>query len=108
MELVDIPQKAEYGYQPSALGRQVFIKPVSTEHPSHLIIPPAYEPASSIGFVHCFGPEVTGLKQGDLVLYDRFATTGNEFDLLDEGGECVKMVRLDSNFVFATLTRVKL
>ena len=100
--------RAEYGYRPTALGTQVFIKPVPKEHPSHFIVPDAFEPASDTGFVASVGPDVVGIQPGQLVMYDRFAVAGNEFELLDEDGEPVKMVRLHSDFVFATLTRVKL
>ena len=97
-----------HGYEPIALGRQVFLKPVPKEHPGRLITPPAYEPAVDMGFVVCVGPEVTGIKSGDLCLYDKYAVTGNELELLDEDGQIVPMVRLPIDFVFATLKRVKL
>lgn len=103
-----IESKPTHGYRPSALGRQVFIKPVPKDHPGRLITPPAYEPATDMGFVSAAGPEVTGVRVGQLVMYDKYATVGNEFELLDEDGEVVPMVRLPVDFVFATLERVKL
>ena len=93
------------GYRATALGKNVFIKPVPKEHAAHFIIPDAYEPATDSGFVASAGPDVVGIKPGNLVLYDRFATTGNEFTLLDEDGELVPMVRLHSDFIYATLDR---
>ena len=103
-----VVEKPTHSYQPTALGRQVFIKPVPKEHPGRLITPPAYEPATDMGFVVCAGPEVTGIEPGHLCMYDKYAVTGNEFELLDEEGQIVSMVRVPVDFVFATLKRVKL
>ena len=96
-----------HAYRPSALGRSIFIRPVPKDHPGRLIVPPAYESAADMGFVSSIGPEVSGIKPGQLVLYDRYATVGSEFELLEDN-EIVPMVRLTSDFVFATLERVKL
>jgi hypothetical protein len=105
-----VETKPEYGYLPIALKSTVFIKPVPKEHPGRLIVPPAYEPATDMGFVVCTGPEVDNsqMAPGALVMYDKFAVAGNEFELLDADGELVPMVRLDAAFVFAVLKRVKL
>lgn len=118
------PEKKEYGYKVTPLGNQVFIKPIPKEHPGRLIIPSAYEPSSDLGFLHAVGPDVKtphpgwdsktrtlkaapGLTPGALVMYDKYAAAGNEFELLDEDGQFVKMVRVQSEFVFAVLTRIK-
>jgi co-chaperonin GroES (HSP10) len=100
--------KPEYGYKPQPLLDGVFVKPVPKEHKSRLIVPDAYGTATDQGFVVAVGPKVEGIKAGDLVLFDRFAKVGYEFELLDEDGEVVPMVRLAVPFVFAVLERVKL
>ena len=106
--LVFTDAKPEYGYKPSPLFDSVFIKPVPREHKARLITPDAYEPATDIGFVVAVGPAINGLKAGDLVLFDRFAKVGYEFTLVDETGDLVPMIRLQSAFVFAVLERVRL
>jgi co-chaperonin GroES (HSP10) len=98
----------EFGYRPTPLRDRVFVKPVPVEHPSHFIVPDAYEPATSIGFVHSVGPDAVGIKPGNLVIYDKYAVTGSQFELLDEDNETVSMVCLSSDFIFAVLERVKL
>ena len=97
-----------YGYRPDPLLDQVFIKPVPRDHQSLLIIPKAYEAATDQGFVSAVGPDAKGIKVGDLVLFDRFAKVGKEFELLDEENESVQLVCIQSVFVFAILKRVKL
>ena len=100
--------RPEYGYKPQPLLDRVFIKPCPKEHKSRLITPDAYGTATDQGFVTAVGPNVQGIKAGDLVLFDRFAKVGYEFDLLDEDGEVVQMVCLQAVFIFAVLERVKL
>lgn len=102
------PPKLEYGYRPQALLDSVFVKPCAKEHKSRLITPDAYGTATDQGFVTAVGPKVEGIKAGDLVLYDRFAKVGYEFDLLDEDGEISQIVRLSAQFIFAVLERVRL
>lgn len=102
------PTKPEYGYRPTPLLDRVFIKPVPKEHKSRLITPDAYGTATDQGFVTAVGPDVVGIKAGDLVLFDRFAKVGYEFTLLDDEGELAELVCMQAQFVFAVLQRVKL
>ena len=100
--------RPEYGYKPQPLLDRVFIKPVPKEHKSRLITPDAYGTATDQGFVSAVGPDVQGIKVGDLVLFDRFAKVGYEFTLLDDEGEITEQVCLQAVFIFAVLERVKL
>lgn len=103
-----LPAPPTHGYSVESLGKNVFIKPLPKDHPGRLITPPAYQTDSDMGFVHKCGSAVTPeLKEGQLVLFDKFAETGARYDLVVDG-EITPLVMVREEFILAVLTRVEL
>jgi co-chaperonin GroES (HSP10) len=103
-----IAEKPEYGYEATPLHTFVFVKPIAKDHAGRLIVPQAYESQTDMGFVQSVGPEVTQLKPGDLVLYDKYAEVGNRFSLLDDEGDLVDLIQMRLDNITAVMKRVKL
>ena len=95
----------EFGYVASPLHSYVFIKPLPPEHKGRLIVPKAYQTNSDMGFIHAVGPNVSALKPGDLVMFDRYAAEQERFVLLDEEGDQIELVKIVQENVTAILTR---
>ena len=102
------PPSPAHGYSVTALGKNVFIRPLPKDHPGRLVTPPAYQTDSDIGFVHTAGQNVsTYIKRGQLVLFDKFADVGAHYDLVVDG-EIVPLVMVREEFILGILKRVKL
>lgn len=95
----------EFGYVATPLHSYVFIKPLPPEHKGRLIVPKAYQTNSDMGFIHAVGPNVTVLKPGDQVMFDKYAAEQERFNLLDEEGEEISLVKLVQENVTAILVR---
>ena len=105
-EIVAIP-RSEFHYTAQPRGDNVFILPTSKEHSSKVIIPDAHKEKSDIGYVWAVGPEVSDLKKGDVVLFDKFSTVGQSYSLLDDDGDEKEFLMLRSVSVVAVLHREK-
>jgi co-chaperonin GroES (HSP10) len=101
------PVKSEYGYKARPRTDHIFVRRAAKEHSSALIIPDAYKENSDVGFIVNVGPQITDLKAGDLVLFDKYATVGTEVNLIDEEGDEVAMLLLRGINVQAILQRIK-
>jgi co-chaperonin GroES (HSP10) len=103
-----VEEKPTHGYRAAPRKNFLFVKPLPKEHKGRIIIPPAYESTSDMGFVHDVGPDVTDIKPGDLVLFDKYAEVGQKFNLVDEDGELVDLIQMSDFNVTAILTRIDL
>ena len=103
------PPPPTHGYVVESLGKNVFIRPLPKDHPGRLITPPAYQTDSDMGFIHKCGSAVSPeLREGQLVLFDKFAEVGAHYDLVVDGGEIVQLVMVREEFILAKLKRVEL
>ena len=106
-EPLPAPPKPTHGYEVTARLSNVFIRPLPKDHVGRLITPAAYDSNSDMGFVHTVGPNVTDIKPGSLVLFDRFAEVGAHYNLVVEG-ELTELVMVREEFILAVLERVEL
>lgn len=68
-----------------------------------MIVPDAHKEKSDVGFLWAVGPEVKDLKKGQMVLYDKYSTVGQNYSLLDEDGDEKEFLLLRQISVVAVL-----
>lgn len=68
-------------------GDMVLVVRMEQESSSLLVVPDVAKGKSEIGRVAGVGIKVTDIQIGDLVMFDRFASVGNEVKLVNEDGE---------------------
>lgn len=78
--------KPEVGYAAEPFGDNILVTRVAKEHTSNLIIPDSMKAKSEIGYVVAVGEAVKNVKAGMLILFDRFASHGNDYKFIDEEG----------------------
>lgn len=78
--------KPQVGYRGRPFWDQILIQRVEREHSSNIILPDSMKLKSDIGFVIAVGNKVEKIKEGQLVLFDRFASHGADIDLIDYDG----------------------
>ena len=83
-----VPKKPEVYYKGRPLSDRILIKrKESRESNSSIIIPDSAKGKSDIGYVVSVSPNSKlELKPGALILFDKFASVGQELMLLDESG----------------------
>ena len=107
VELDLTPDKPTFGYKAQPRNNYIFVRPSPPNHSGRMVIPPAYQAQSNIGLVRSVGKSVLDVKQGDLVMYDKYAEMGNRFPLMDGDGEIVDLVQMAEVNVTAILTKVE-
>ncbi len=97
--------KPEWHYTAQPRRDMCFVIVLSKEHSSRVIVPDAHKEKSDVGFVWGVGPEVQDLKVGDIVLFNKFASIGQEYDLLDENGDDQRFLMLSEMHIAAVLKK---
>lgn len=105
-EMVPAP-KPEWHYEATPRHDFVLIIRLSKEHSSRVVIPDSCREKSDVGIVWRVGPEVDDLIPGDIVLFDKYATVGQNYELLDEEGDMQEFLMLQEIHVAATLVKKK-
>lgn len=85
------PKKPEVVYRGKPFNKRVLVTPVELENNSLLIIPDSAKQHSEVGIIVRLSDDSElkgqGIKEGSMVLFDRYAAAGQSFPLLDEFGE---------------------
>lgn len=81
------PVKPRVLFKGKPRGDMVLVVRVEQESSSLLVVPDVAKGKSEIGRVAGVGIKVTDIHIGDLVMFDRFASVGNEVKLVTEDGE---------------------
>lgn len=95
-------------YRGKAIGRFLLIERLKKDEDGLLVIPDAYKAKSEIGRIYSIGAtaEARGLKVGDLVMFDRFATVGAESELIGEDGKLRELLVMQDLDVIMQLEEV--
>lgn len=108
-EVVITPEeRPEFGYKAKPRSKHLFVKPLEADHKGRVMLPPAYQPNSDMGYVDAVASDVEGIEEGTLVLFDKYAEAGNRFKLVDKEGDLVDLIQLMDVNVTAILEKVKL
>jgi co-chaperonin GroES (HSP10) len=109
-------EKSPTIYKGQPLGDMVLVKRVERESRSRIILADVARGKSDTGIVVGVGEgkiDITtgkrtplSVKQGDLVLFDKFATVGMEVQLADEGGEAEHLLVREHD-ILLILTEVR-
>lgn len=86
-------------------GDMVLVVRVEQQGASMLIVPDVAKGKSEIGRVAGVGVHVHDLKTGDLVMFDRFASVGNELKLVTDEGEVEHLLLREAD-VMLTLEEI--
>lgn len=99
--------KPTVGYRGQPVGDSVLVQRVEREHSSNLVLPDSMKSKSEIGYIVAVGKKVKLYKQGQMVLFDKFASHGADIELVDEDGIERKYLLLKEYDLLMTLTKVK-
>jgi len=104
-------------YKGKPLGDRVLVRRVTKENNSLIVIPDAAKAKSDMGIVVGVGDGLiditTGkrtpvnVKEGEIVLFDRFAAVGQEVTLADQSGEEAEHLILQAHDILLTLERIE-
>lgn len=97
--------KPEWHYTAQPRHDFVFLLRLSKEHSSRVIVPDAHKEKSDVAMVWAVGPEVKDLAPGDICLFDKYATVGQEYSLLDEEGDDRDFLMLQDIHIAAILKK---
>lgn len=105
-QFVELPDKPKVGYRGQPVGDSVLVQRVEREHSSNLVLPDSMKSKSEIGYIVAVGKKVKLYKQGQMVLFDKFASHGADIELVDEDGIERKYLLLKEYDLLMTLTKV--
>jgi co-chaperonin GroES (HSP10) len=105
------PKRPSVYYRGKPFNKRILITQVELESNSDIIIPDSAKAKSEVGRIVQFSDDSDlkrlGLKEGCLILFDRFAAIGQSFKLLNENGESVDHVLLQEADVQMEMTEVR-
>lgn len=106
------PKKPEVVYRGKPFNKRILVTRVELKSTSALIIPDSAKDKSEVGIIVSFSDDSDlkklGLKEGCMILFDRFAAVGQNFPLLGEDGETKEHLLLQECDVAMEMTEVRL
>lgn len=106
------PKKPEVVYRGKPFNKRVLVTRVEIKSNSSIIVPDSAKEKSEVGIIVALSPDSDlakqGIKEGCMVLFDRFASIGQCYPLLDENGETKEHVLLSECDIQMELVEVRL
>lgn len=103
-------KKPTHYFKGKPYGDNVLVRRIERESTSSIIIPDAARSKSDTGIVTAVGAGLNdaSIRPGDLILFDKFASVGQEITLSDEEGNEVEHLMLREHDILLGLEKIEI